>query len=143
MRVGAVMLGVGIVSFVVWVVVAISSDNSSSLQWLPAVLSWVLVPLGLLAVAAGLLWRLTAVVRDARDREDAAVADMAAATTPQQALAVQSRASAWSWRRRLAIAALCSPAVPLVFGFGRYEPLVWIASLAAAAVAALAFSRLA
>ena len=143
MLVGAVMLGVGIVSFVVWVVVAIASDNTFALQWLPAVVSWVLVPLGLLAVAAGLLWQLAAVVRDARVREDAAVADMAAATTPQQALAVQSRASAWSWRRRLAIAALCSPAVPLVFGFGRYEPVVWIASLAAAAVAVLAFSRLA
>ncbi len=142
MLVGAAMFGVGIVSFVVWVVVAIASDNTFSLQWLPAVLSWVLVPLGLLTLAVGLVWRLAAAFGDARDREQAAVADMAIAITPQQALAVQSRASARSWRRRLAIAALCSPVVPLILGFGRYEPFVWFFSLAAAAVAGLAFTRL-
>ena len=143
MLVGAVMLGTGIVSFVLWVVVALASDNGAPLQWLPAVLSWVLVPLGLLTLVVGVGWRLATVVGDAREREAAAVADMATATTPQQALAVQERASAWSWRRRAAIAALCSPAVPLVLGLGRYEPLVWVVSLVAAAVAALAFTRIA
>jgi hypothetical protein len=143
MLVGAAMLAAGVASFVVWVVVAIATDNTADLQWLPAVLSWVLVPLGLLTFAVGLVWRLATVVCDARAQEHAAVADMARATTPQQALDVQSRAKAWSWRRRLAILALCSPVVPLLLDFGDYELLVWLVALAAAAVAVLAFSRLA
>ena len=140
--VGAALLGSGIVCFVVWVAVSISSDNSASLSWVPAVLAWVLVPLGLLTSAVGLVWRLATVVRDARDREAAAVADMAWATTPEQAVAVQSRASAWSWRRRLAVAALGLPVVPLVLDLGRLEAGAWLVTLAAAAVAVLAFTRL-
>jgi hypothetical protein len=141
MATGILALAAGLVLFLTFVVVAIATDNRFPHQWVFLVAAVVLVPAGVLAFLAGLIWRLVTASWDARAREASLVAQMDAATTPGLARAVQARASAVSWKRRLALAAICSPLVALVVdsAFGRYGRLLVLASFAAAAVAAVAF----
>lgn len=138
---GILMASAGVVMFVTFVVVAIATDNRFPAQGVFMVAAAILVPTGSLTFLAGLVWRLASAAQDVRAREAFLVAQMNAATTPGQALAVQVRASTVSWKRGLAIAALCSPfaALFLASSFGRYASVLVLGSFAAAAVAFVAF----
>ena len=130
---GAALVGVGVASFVAFVVVAVGWDNRVSQQWVLAVAAYLLVPVGLLTLAVGTVWRLAVVVRTDRDDARAVVREMDRAASPAAAVAVQARAVRMSLARMTAIAAVLAPVLVLVLG-GRARGLLLVPCLVLGAV---------